>query len=339
MRAKMTEPGQEALAREATRRESAAAFHRLAEAIGSAIFIGDGEQMRYVNRAAETITEYTREELLAMNFRDLVCPGSRELVISRRPMHVEDAELAPQGEFKILTKSGAERCLDVTAATIEFDGVSATLISAFDITERKRAEQQAQLLAMTDPLTGLGNYRRILEVLNAEIERSRRTGRSFALLLLDLDGLKEINDRYGHLVGNRALCRLGDVLRACCRAIDTVARYGGDEFSVILPETTVEAAGRRNHRNPPANSRPPVVRYEDPRAEKPSSSVHSRMIPATGPPHREGFSDEQRSKQLPRDGASSSAGCLNRRRGLAKDGNYGEDRSRHSSVWWRKRID
>src|SRR5438876_2188056 len=242
MRARMTEPGQEALAREATRRESAAAFHRLAEAIGSAIFIREGEQIRYVNRAAETITEYTREELLAMNFGDLFCPGSRELVISRGPMRLEDAQFAPQGEFKILTKSGAERCLDVTAATIEFDGASTTLISAFDLTERKRAESQAQLLAITDPLTGLGNYRRLLDVLHAEIERSGRTGRPFAVLLLDLDGLKKINDAYGHLGGSRALCRLADVLRVHCRAIDTAARYGGDEFAVILPETTAVAA-------------------------------------------------------------------------------------------------
>src|SRR5712692_5452690 len=88
MHTKMTEPGQDALAREATRRESAAAFHRLAEAIGSAIFIVEGEQMRYVNRAAETITEYPREELLAMNFRDLVCPGSRNRVTSRGPSYL-----------------------------------------------------------------------------------------------------------------------------------------------------------------------------------------------------------------------------------------------------------
>jgi diguanylate cyclase (GGDEF)-like protein len=125
---------------------------------------------------------------------------------------------------------------------IEFDGMIARLISAFDLTRRKQAEGNVQLLAVTDPLTGLGNYRRLVEGLDAEMKRTARTGRPFAVLLLDLDQLKKINDRYGHLVGSKALCRLADVLRVFCRAIDTAARYGGDEFVVILPETTAAAA-------------------------------------------------------------------------------------------------
>jgi diguanylate cyclase (GGDEF)-like protein/PAS domain S-box-containing protein len=111
-----------------------------------------------------------------------------------------------------------------------------------DITEQRALEDHLRRQASSDSLTGLANHRRLFEVLQAEIARSKRTHREFSLLLLDLDGLKEINDGSGHQTGDRALCRLAQILTDCRRSIDTAARQGGDEFALVLPETGAAAA-------------------------------------------------------------------------------------------------
>jgi diguanylate cyclase (GGDEF)-like protein len=103
--------------------------------------------------------------------------------------------------------------------------------------EQRRAREDANRLATIDPLTGLRTRPFLFGALEREIARSQRTGRAFCLLMIDLDDLKVINDRHGHLAGDRALRLVGDVIRAGTRLIDTGARFGGDEFVVLLPET------------------------------------------------------------------------------------------------------
>jgi diguanylate cyclase (GGDEF)-like protein len=122
-------------------------------------------------------------------------------------------------------------------------------------------------------LTGLANYRRFIEALQSELERSGRTNRPFSILLMDLDKLKEINDRLGHQTGTRAICRVAEVLRQHCRAVDTAARYGGDEFALLLPETNDMAARRVASR---------IERHLESSTEEPKLSVSIGV--ATHPP-------------------------------------------------------
>jgi len=105
---------------------------------------------------------------------------------------------------------------------------------ALDITERKKSEDEIRFRASHDGLSGLANYREFFESLEREVRRVERTRQSFALLLLDLDDLKFINDRFGHLTGNRALHRLARVMKEQCRGTEIAARYGGDEFAILL---------------------------------------------------------------------------------------------------------
>jgi diguanylate cyclase (GGDEF)-like protein/PAS domain S-box-containing protein len=202
-----------------------------------------------VNEAMIRMLGYgSREELLAL---DLACdiiqdPDRRAQLLGSSGT---DAALDPiEIEWKRKDLATLKVRLSGREVLSEHGELESYEVIAEDVTKQRALEEHLRRQAASDSLTGLANYRHLVDVLDREIKRSERTGREFAVLLFDLDGLKFINDRYGHMTGSQALRRVADVLSFCSRDIDTAARFGGDEFALVLPETNAEAAelvGRR----------------------------------------------------------------------------------------------
>ncbi len=135
------------------------------------------------------------------------------------------------GPFAVASAAESLAGLQAFAGVVALTTVAMAIVTG----ERRAAEHRLTRLAQTDGLTGLVNYRTLVESLAAEVSRSMRRGQAFAVVVIDLNKLKEINDTLGHLVGNSAIVRVADALRSTCRVVDTAARIGGDEFCLILP--------------------------------------------------------------------------------------------------------
>jgi diguanylate cyclase (GGDEF)-like protein/PAS domain S-box-containing protein len=202
----------------------------------------DGRLLEVNDTMTKMLGYASREELLAMNLgRDIARDAARGAALFEQ---LGGGGLVDPVEMEWKRKDHTPLKIHLSGQEVISDQGERSMYELIveDVTKQRELEDHLRRQAASDPLTGLANYRRLVDVLDMEIKRCERSRRQFALLLFDLDGLKLINDHYGHLTGSQALCRVADVLSFCCRDIDTAARFGGDEYALVLPETNAEAA-------------------------------------------------------------------------------------------------
>ncbi len=213
-----------------------AKFRGLVEQSLVGIYIIQDDRFVYANPRLADMFGYTLEEIVGrLGPLDLIAQSDREQVRENLRRRLDGEIGSIRYTFSAVRRDGRLMDIEVNGKVVDYEGRPAIVGVALDVTEQKRAQQQLSYLAFYDPLTDLPNRALLFDRLSQILIRSKRDGARFALLLLDLDGFKAVNDGYGHETGDALLQAVGRRLRNCVRESDTVARMGGDEFVILLP--------------------------------------------------------------------------------------------------------
>jgi diguanylate cyclase (GGDEF)-like protein/PAS domain S-box-containing protein len=216
-------------------RESETRLRKLFEAMPEAVMIHDeAGTILHINDVGAKRLEWTVGDLVGKNLRDIIKIENAALI----PDHVRIARTNGSCSFETtyIARTGRTIVAEVNESPIELEGKSVILSVARDITERKRAERQLAYIATHDALTGLPNRVLFNDRLNLALAQAQRHRQRLAVLLLDLDRFKDINDTLGHSVGDQFLRVTGKRLNGLLRKSDTLARMGGDEFLFLVTE-------------------------------------------------------------------------------------------------------
>lgn len=225
-------------------RESELRYRRLVESSPDATFVEACGRIVYANPAAvRLLGAVSAEQLYSSSLLDAI-PAPRCAVVRSR-MTSPDFETVPAESIvePIVRLDGRMIEAELIAIPIAFRGEPATLTLVRDITERRQMERELELLATRDPLTDLFNRRRFQEELETRLSLSRRYNTGGAVVFLDLDRFKHVNDTLGHAAGDALLAQVAHCLRHRLRESDAIGRWGGDEFAMLLPHIGAREAG------------------------------------------------------------------------------------------------
>jgi diguanylate cyclase (GGDEF)-like protein/PAS domain S-box-containing protein len=202
-----------------------------------AILEDDGT-LRYLSPSVERVLGYRPEDLLGKRAFDYVHPDNIEFVSSSFAKVVKISGVRPPMELRVRAGDGSWRHVEVICNNRFYDpDVQGMIVNARDVTERKRAEEQLRYQALHDLLTDLPNRRLFVDRLQQALRRTRRRPEhKAAVLFMDLDNFKVINDSVGHKTGDKLLVAVAERLRSLLRPEDTLARFGGDEFTVLIED-------------------------------------------------------------------------------------------------------
>lgn len=215
-------------------RDNERQYRELIESANEGICVLQDGIVRYANPKARELSGYAGAQILGRPFLDFVHAADRPLVQRNHLRRLQGDAENLRYPARLITRDRGARWFEISGVPLEWQGQPATLNFLTDITERKQEDDFVHELAYHDTLTGLANRRLLLDHLELALAGNRRHARHGALLFLDLDNFKPLNDRHGHHVGDLLLVEVSRRLTHCVRELDTVARFGGDEFVVLL---------------------------------------------------------------------------------------------------------